>query len=389
LELSDALQVGHRKLTSEVQEFTTLEREAEPRTYFVASTGDDGADGSQANPWRTISQAAQAAVAGDTVLVQEGRYFENVRVRATGDEGRPLVIRSAPGAKVWLDGSERQLLNGFRLENKNHVHLDYFYFKWHYDDSEGAGVRLLNSHFIALSRCFYDGRGMGYSPSFVKASSCRNLSLDNCFLTRAFYGSGFSSCPDLLVRNCMFYINQLDSVNLQNSAQEKAVFRNNVFVDNTLQKVPNPILVLRDGMSLQESENCYYLRVSPEIKTVIGYSRLNDQELEMYPPAEAEDILSQQWRRQGRFCREMATYQHFLERTGSKASAIFVDPQLPALPNFVTFQDMEDWVNYSRYSKEHQAELHGDKELDFPDFLAQNPELIKRDIGLQRERFRE
>ncbi|NLF93469.1 MAG: DUF1565 domain-containing protein [Oligosphaeraceae bacterium] len=388
-ELSPALQSGRRTLAGEVQEFSTLASDAQPRTYFVATTGDDDADGSQEKPWRTISHAAKVALAGDTVLVQEGRYFENVRVRATGDAGRVLTIRSAPGAKVWLDGCERQLFNGFRLVNKHYVKLDYFYFKFQYDDGEGAGVRALDSDFITLSRCFYDGRGMGYSPSFIKAVRCRNLSLDNCFLTRAFYGSGFSSCPDLLVRNSVFYINQLDSVNLRNSAREKAVFRNNIFVDNTLQKVPNPILVLQDGMSLQEADNCYYLRVSPEIKTVIGYSRLDDKELEMYPPADAEDILSQQWRRQGRFCREMATYQHFLNRTGSTGTAIFADPQLPALPHFVTFTDMADWVNYSRYSKEHQAELHGDEALDFPDFFAQNPELIKRDIGLQRELFRQ
>ncbi len=176
---------------------------------------------------------------------------------------------------------------------------------------------------------------------------------------------------------------------MQNAAAEKATFSKNIFVDNILQKVPNPIMILGDGKSLQEVDNCYYLRVSPEIKTVFGYSKLDGEELEMYPPADGEDILSQQWRRQGRSAREMATYERFLERTGNTGTAIFADPQMPALPNFVTFKDMEDWVKYYRYNKEHQAEFHGNDPLDFPAFFAHNPELIKRGIGLQRELFTE
>ncbi|MBT4816169.1 MAG: hypothetical protein HON70_10740, partial [Lentisphaerae bacterium] len=388
-ELPEELRKGRRNLVTEVETFRTLATDAPPRTRHVVTTGDDEWEGTEERPWRSIGHAATQAVAGDTVVVHGGVYRENIRIRATGDAERPLVFRSARGEKVWIDGCQRQMRNGFCLFHKKHVIVDYFHFKWQQDHSTGAGILLRNSESVRLSRCFYDGRGKGYSPPFVKAFSCRKLSVDNSFLTRGFSGSLFQSCPDLHVRNTVFYINQLSSIGLQNKAGEKALFEKNIVVDNTLQKLPNPLYVMRDAASLEERDNCYYLRISPDMKTMIGYSYYNDEQLPMKPAVDGQDILSQQWRRQGRFCREMSTYAQFLQRTGRQGNAVFVDPQMQALPKLITFKDWEDWLGFSRYRAQHSRdEYHGNDELDFPDFFTGNPELRARGIGLQQELFR-
>lgn len=59
---------------------TTPECATEPiavtRELFVAPDGDDGADGSAARPWRSVSRAVTAATAGDVIRVAEGEFLE-------------------------------------------------------------------------------------------------------------------------------------------------------------------------------------------------------------------------------------------------------------------------------------------------------------------------
>src|SRR3954465_12191928 len=43
-------------------------------TYYVSTVGDDYADGSALNPFLTLQKAANAVVAGDTVIVRAGTY---------------------------------------------------------------------------------------------------------------------------------------------------------------------------------------------------------------------------------------------------------------------------------------------------------------------------
>lgn len=52
---------------------------ATAREYFVATDGNDAADGSAAKPWRTIGRAALVAAAGDVVTIRGGTYREWVK----------------------------------------------------------------------------------------------------------------------------------------------------------------------------------------------------------------------------------------------------------------------------------------------------------------------
>lgn len=47
--------------------------------YHVAKNGNDANDGSEANPFLTIGQAARTVVAGDVVIIHEGTYEETLR----------------------------------------------------------------------------------------------------------------------------------------------------------------------------------------------------------------------------------------------------------------------------------------------------------------------
>src|SRR4051794_15132548 len=74
----------------------------------VATTGSDAADGSEANPFRTINRAAALAQPGDTVVVHAGEYREWVVPRRGGlSDRRRITYEAAAGERVVIKGSER------------------------------------------------------------------------------------------------------------------------------------------------------------------------------------------------------------------------------------------------------------------------------------------
>jgi hypothetical protein len=96
------------------------------RMLYVASDGDDAADGSAEHPWRTLQHAADSVVPGDTVVVQEGTYHEEVTLTCSGEVGQRITLRAAAGEAVILDGGG-QLDDGFIIDaGISHVSLEGF-----------------------------------------------------------------------------------------------------------------------------------------------------------------------------------------------------------------------------------------------------------------------
>jgi MYXO-CTERM domain-containing protein len=81
------------------------------RTLFVdAAVGDDGNPGTEAQPKKSITGAADVAGPGDTVVVFPGVYREQVLPRG-GSVNNPLVFR-ARGDGVILDGAQEDIAAG-------------------------------------------------------------------------------------------------------------------------------------------------------------------------------------------------------------------------------------------------------------------------------------
>ena len=55
--------------------------EATPKTYYIATNGNDNNPGTIAKPWHTINYAANNSIVkpGDTILIREGTYNESVK----------------------------------------------------------------------------------------------------------------------------------------------------------------------------------------------------------------------------------------------------------------------------------------------------------------------
>ena len=74
--------------------------------YYISPTGNDLNAGSSLLPFKTISQGAFMAQAGDTVYVLEGVYRERVAPPRGGTVGKPIVYMGEPNKNVVIKGSD-------------------------------------------------------------------------------------------------------------------------------------------------------------------------------------------------------------------------------------------------------------------------------------------
>jgi hypothetical protein len=106
---------------------------ASAATYCVATTGRDSNPGTLSQPWRTVQNAANKLLPGDTVLVRGGIYREAVSVNVSGSDtpGGVITFANYPGETPVLDGSTLTVpadsdTGLFYLNNRNCITIQGF-----------------------------------------------------------------------------------------------------------------------------------------------------------------------------------------------------------------------------------------------------------------------
>lgn len=312
----------------------------------------------------TISAAMEQVRAGDTVVVHEGRYTETVFFRSGGDRDKPITLSAAPGEKVVLDGGG-VLPAGIVLNNQSHIVIDGFRFQHFRSSNEGA-IRISGGGNILIRRCFYDGRGYGYTPPLFMAYGTADLTVADCVIIRGFYGAVFSRCPRITLRNCVWYMNQIYHVYGRNLSREPITMTGNIFGELIPTKFRNPLIQLRQLDALkEESDNCYYVRLPEAERKIFGGAWMKNKS-GGYP------------------------YAGWLELSGRQPTSILANPEMPVLPQIHAYAGAAELVKESPetlrkvlFSELRYTAAEGYIPLDFSDFATANPELKKRRIGLQ------
>lgn len=348
----------------EVISFTTPTTEKQPSTYYVATDGDNAASGlTRDKAWRTVTHAAAQVYPGDTVLIASGTYAERVRVRATGTPDRPITFKSIPGEKVTFSSLGKLLDSAWVIDGKYHIAIDGFYFG-QYLLSGGAGTShrifdLYGGGDISISRCFFDGRGFGYSNGFLTASQVKNLSVTNCVMISGFNQMGVRGCSGFRMEHNVLVCPMIQATMLAPPLDGKNLIRSNIFTDNSAFKVKVNLHEWGGSLAdLIDENNCYFLRVP-------------DQERELYW------ILSfvENGVEKGHTRMSVADFKRRVRPTTS----------MVADPKFAFFKASET------YSEPYAVDNFFKKgpKLDFPDFFATNPEVTAQGIGLEPDKFRD
>lgn len=74
--------------------------------YYVAKTGDDANDGSEAAPFLTIEKAAAIMVAGDVCIIKAGTYREILSPANAGTAAAPITFRAFGEDEVIISATE-------------------------------------------------------------------------------------------------------------------------------------------------------------------------------------------------------------------------------------------------------------------------------------------
>ena len=356
-DLAPKIETKQIEINDEPISFTTSERNVAPSVYYVATDGDDSHTGhDRQHAWRSIAHAAAKVNVGDTVLIAGGKYFERIRIRATGEAGSPITFRSLPGERVEINGNDMVLNSAFVVGGKSHLRFNGFYlanFNLFPNDSWSllncGEFQLYVGKDIELSRCFSEGRG-GYSANPVSAFQIENLTIKNCINTYKFGGMYFWRCPNLLIENCVFAEPMIMAFVLRNEKTQKATMRNCIFTDMLEKKAKLNIGVLCcDGAidGFLNQNNCYFLRdVFPLEQRVLNGNKTIGQL--------GDYILDPQ----------------------------FADPQFAGDPGVKGNPQDKSGFSPDRM-------MDATFKVDFDSFFATNPELIQRGIGLQREAFQD
>ena len=134
---------------------------AEGVTYHLAPDGSDSDSGSDEDPWSTLEHAAGQLQPGDTLLIANGTYRgQGVDWQTSGEAGRPITIRAAPGARPVFDGEGRGHFLVFR-GGAGYLALDGLTVTGYDIEDDGIIVVMDGAHDISFERLTMTGnRGM-------------------------------------------------------------------------------------------------------------------------------------------------------------------------------------------------------------------------------------
>lgn len=90
--------------------------------FYLSPKGDDSAEGSMENPWKTFRFATRPGriSPGDTLFLRGGTYFEKgiIRIGVSGTAEKPITIRNFENETPVIDGSREEFLT---IPNKEWV----------------------------------------------------------------------------------------------------------------------------------------------------------------------------------------------------------------------------------------------------------------------------
>lgn len=371
--------------------FTTATEDRQPITWYVAPDGDDAASGtSRGEAWRTVQHAARQVGPGDTVLIAGGTYHEAVRLHATGTPDAPITFRAMPGEKVVFDGLDRSLGYVFLATHKSHLRFDGLYFRGYEDHSSlmpwahhtrglNGAIVLYHSVDVAITRCFQDGRGLGYSCGLLFALHSRDITVRNCVVVRTMSGAiSFASTPDLRVENSLFLVNLISVISEgMNAPDQPFSFRRNVVSDSIHAKFHVNCFDIGAVEAMDEGDNCYYLR-GPDAERRMwqfyGTKAFTTAAAayRMDPAAHPASAITELTR--------LSHAEYEQQFAGGPTGSVFRDPGFPAAEGLPEL-DSRGQPHYFPDS------LLSKEDLDFPDLFVTDPEMRQRGIGLDPAAF--
>ncbi len=137
------------------------------KRYYVAKNGNDANPGTETQPWLTIQKAANTLVAGDTVYIRGGTYYERVSAVNSGNANAYITYSSYPGELAIIDGQNQVIsANPFNIVSKSYIIVQNIKVQNNIQAASinlawgvGVGIYVSSSHHIKILNCITQSTG--------------------------------------------------------------------------------------------------------------------------------------------------------------------------------------------------------------------------------------
>jgi len=202
------------------------------RTFYVATTGDDTANGSVATPWRTLQRAAQNVVPGDLIIVRPGRYAGFVLgwdSPQNGTAANPITFQGEPGAVI--EARNLRTADGINLEGASYIVIEGFAIA-NGGTITRAGIRsVINQHVVIRNNQVDQAGRWGILTGFSD-----NVTIENNITSRSQIEH---SSVNAIVRNNQVWGNAANGIHMNGDLSQggnglilNALVDKNVIYDN-------------------------------------------------------------------------------------------------------------------------------------------------------------
>ncbi len=181
-------------------------------TFYVATDGNDTiGDGSQANPWATITHALDNVPDDSTILVRPGLYVGRIRIRGTFSQG--VTVRSEVPYRAILENNDRVITAYSDSNGVQGITIEGFEIR---HSGPGAGALVVH----------IDGGGDGSVSDITLRNNIMHDSYNNDILKIN------NSTHDILVEGNIFYNQNGSDEHIDVNSVENVVVQNNVFFND-------------------------------------------------------------------------------------------------------------------------------------------------------------
>jgi len=208
------------------------------RTFYVATTGDDTANGSVATPWRTLQRAAQNVVPGDLIIVRPGRYAGFVLgwdSPQNGTAANPITFQGEPGAVI--EARNLRTADGINLEGASYIVIEGFAIA-NGGTITRADIRsVINQHVVIRNNQVDQAGRWGILTGFSDNVTIENNNTSRSQIEHGIYVS--NSSVNAIVRNNQVWGNAANGIHMNGDLSQggnglilNALVEKNVIYDN-------------------------------------------------------------------------------------------------------------------------------------------------------------
>lgn len=145
-------------------------------SYYVSTTGNDGAAGTIAAPWLTGQHAEDACTYGDTIIFMDGVYDERINVFKASNTEAPIIFKAQ---NKW----GAIIKQGFHIRLTS-VSLRDLYIKnfggGEYDEVQGVYIR---ANRVSVLNCKFDSiRAPAVEASTISPGMWDTVTIDSCYM---------------------------------------------------------------------------------------------------------------------------------------------------------------------------------------------------------------